>query len=268
MGALKNDLNETKGQLSDGNSIEYKSSLVASVLVAIVFSALGANYPTIVMLFCIFMVVGGIVQITKKEQSKQKKVQMLFLTAAFGFSALISFSASKNKNTTIAESTVKQQDNVTVQSESNNEYQPLTDEDIDQNKLSDVKKEMAEMKPISEAERKQQLQLLKEQSKIQNDSLSKHEQYFNKLRMSGIGLETVEKVQVSSMPNIVKIVVSNSWHSQPYQIRLQAAQGLQKLWGNLYLPESPDRGRIELVDLNGNKVGGSKIMGGVWVNEN
>lgn len=268
MGALKNDQNENCNQISSNSSNQRNTSIAASIFVTIVFSVLGVNYPTTMTFICGLMVVGGVVQINKKEQAKEKQFQMLLITAAFGLSALISFAALKSKSTSNPQSFAKQQEIATVQSDSNTEYQPLTDKDIDQNKLSDVKKEMNAMRPISEDQRNQQLQVLKKQAETQNEPLSKHEQYFNKLRMNGIGIDTVEKVQIGSMPNIAKITVSNNWHSQPYQIRLQAAQGLQKLWGNLYLPESPDRGRIELIDLNGNKLGGSKVMGGVWVNEN
>jgi putative DNA primase/helicase len=43
MGALKNDLNETDDQPSGGNSNNYRSSIIASVLVAIVFSVWGGG---------------------------------------------------------------------------------------------------------------------------------------------------------------------------------------------------------------------------------
>lgn len=63
----------------------------------------------------------------------------------------------------------------------------------------------------------------------------------------------------------VTITVSNYWHNQNYQLRLQAAQNLWKTWAALYSPTEPDSARIELVDFNGNKVGGSSMWGGSMV---
>lgn len=67
----------------------------------------------------------------------------------------------------------------------------------------------------------------------------------------------------------VKIKVSNEFHYQPYQVRLQAAQALWKGWASIYSPEDGDKARIQLVDLMGNEVGGSRVWAGslIWVQE-
>jgi hypothetical protein len=63
------------------------------------------------------------------------------------------------------------------------------------------------------------------------------------------------------------IVVTNYWHLRLYQIRLQDAQLLQRLWAKVYCPSDPDTARITIVDVLGNEVGGSRIWGGtmIWV---
>ena len=63
------------------------------------------------------------------------------------------------------------------------------------------------------------------------------------------------------------LTLPNDWHYEIYQSRLQAAQGLWKLWSTIHSPNDPDLARIKLVDLMGNEVGGSRLLGGslIWV---
>ena len=63
------------------------------------------------------------------------------------------------------------------------------------------------------------------------------------------------------------LTVANLWHIRHYQIRLQDAQSLWEAWALIASPKEPDRARIKLVDLNGNEVGGSRMLGGslIWV---
>jgi hypothetical protein len=65
------------------------------------------------------------------------------------------------------------------------------------------------------------------------------------------------------------IEVQNTWHFLPYQIRYQMAQNLWQAWAMAYNPEVLDHARIEVKDLNGNSVGGSRILGGslIWVSK-
>jgi hypothetical protein len=72
----------------------------------------------------------------------------------------------------------------------------------------------------------------------------------------------VAGVDSSNIDGEAVITVTNSWHYQPYQTRLQAAQNLWKVWATLASPDKPDRARIKLVDLNGNRVGGSSWLAG------
>ena len=66
----------------------------------------------------------------------------------------------------------------------------------------------------------------------------------------------------------IEVMVRNNWHYNHKQVRLQAAQTLWKAWATLYCPEKEtiDLCRITLVDLNGNKVGGSSALAGSIIN--
>jgi hypothetical protein len=82
------------------------------------------------------------------------------------------------------------------------------------------------------------------------------------------GDKAIETVSVSEYS--ATITVSNAWHVVPYQIRLQAAQNIWKLWATISAPVREVEAKISIVDLNGNEVGGSRVWGGslIWVQEN
>jgi hypothetical protein len=79
----------------------------------------------------------------------------------------------------------------------------------------------------------------------------------------------IASVSQGRMDGEVKITVSNAWHYQPYQVRLQTAQNLWNAWSRVHSPNDPDKSRIQIVDLNDNKVGGSRVLAGslIWVQE-
>jgi hypothetical protein len=58
---------------------------------------------------------------------------------------------------------------------------------------------------------------------------------------------------------VPQIVVNNAWHYEPYQLRLQVAQNLWKIWAGIHSPNNPGHSWIRIVDYNGNEVGGSKV---------
>jgi hypothetical protein len=88
------------------------------------------------------------------------------------------------------------------------------------------------------------------------------------LSSAGIDNSIIESFSVQG--DTVTMTVSNVWHLTAYQIRLQAAQNLWKLWASIASPAEPDKARIKLVDFNGNEVGGSRVLAGslIWVQEN
>lgn len=67
----------------------------------------------------------------------------------------------------------------------------------------------------------------------------------------------------------VTLKVDNEWHYKPYQIRLQDTQTFWQVWAQIASPNEPDKARISIEDLNGNEVGGSRILAGsmIWVQE-
>jgi hypothetical protein len=72
-------------------------------------------------------------------------------------------------------------------------------------------------------------------------------------------------IRASEINGMVLVKVANGWHYQPYQIRKQVAQGLWKIWAAAYSPNNPDSARIKILDLSGNRVGGSSAFGGSLV---
>lgn len=76
-----------------------------------------------------------------------------------------------------------------------------------------------------------------------------------------------ESVKISD--NTATITVSNDWHFSHYQVRLQAAQNLWECWAKINSPAEVDTSRIQIVDGNGNRVGGSRMLGGslIWVDK-
>lgn len=81
--------------------------------------------------------------------------------------------------------------------------------------------------------------------------------------------DIVRGVSEGLSPDQIKITVANSWHYEPYQMRLQLAQKLWETWARLHSPSEPDKARIKIVDLNDNEVGGSRVWAGslIWVQE-
>jgi hypothetical protein len=75
---------------------------------------------------------------------------------------------------------------------------------------------------------------------------------------------------ITSSKKTLMIRVKNTWHHQPYQIRMQNAQTFWELWAKLRSPSELDAARIVIVDLNGNEVGGSRVIAGsaIWIKKN
>lgn len=91
------------------------------------------------------------------------------------------------------------------------------------------------------------------------------EGYIKKLDDVGMNqfIELISYKYASTDECSIVVRVRNTWHYQHKQIRLQAAQNLWNLWSqSYYLETEKDKCRMELVDLNGNNVGGSSWLGG------
>lgn len=90
--------------------------------------------------------------------------------------------------------------------------------------------------------------------------------YLNLLRAAGVDRSLIVGVDRGRDDNELRITVANTWHYQPHQIRLQAAQNLWGVWAKLRSPDNLDHARIKLLDQNGNDVGGSGWLAGSMVN--
>ena len=91
------------------------------------------------------------------------------------------------------------------------------------------------------------------------------------LVISGIDKTLIYNISYNSDPGThsADLTVTNLWHVQTYQIRLQMAQNLWKTWAIIHSPKNSDMARIRILDFNGNEVGGSRTWGGslIWVQE-
>ncbi|MHB0859323.1 MAG: NBR1-Ig-like domain-containing protein [Anaerolineae bacterium] len=86
--------------------------------------------------------------------------------------------------------------------------------------------------------------------------------YIDLINDTGMGAY-IAVVEYDGDPSSIKITVRNSWHYEPKQIRLQAAQLLWDAWAKGFCPDSNlDYCRIKLVDLAENDVGGSSWLAG------
>ena len=97
---------------------------------------------------------------------------------------------------------------------------------------------------------------IKKEAERQKASLDRVE-YLQVLKQQKIYPALVAKIEGGCVEDEVIITVTNPWHYQPYQVRLQAAQGLWERWATVHSPSHPDHSKIKIVDFRGNKVGGS-----------
>jgi len=97
-----------------------------------------------------------------------------------------------------------------------------------------------------EAEAKKQLG-----GKLPDDEKS----FLKALRTMPAAKQFIRSVKVDK--DTVTVVLMPTWQMVPYQMRLQAAQEFQKMWGKMHCPDDPKRARIKLVDMRKTTVGGS-----------
>lgn len=110
--------------------------------------------------------------------------------------------------------------------------------------------------PPTEADRQQQLAMI-----AQANASAKVEEFMSKIQTAGITADLVSRASIKADVNELSITVGSTWHRVVYQERLIAAQKLWKLWADINTPSDLDTSRIQLVDVNGNRVGGSGLMG-------
>lgn len=122
--------------------------------------------------------------------------------------------------------------------------------------------EQRKSKVAQDTKNRQTNNLIENKKKILNS-------YIKALDEAGMN-QFVEKVsyRYDSLEECSIVVkVRNTWHYQPKQLRLQAAQNLWDIWSkSYYLEDKKDKCRMDLTDLNGNNVGGSSWLGGSLIN--
>jgi len=91
--------------------------------------------------------------------------------------------------------------------------------------------------------------------------------FLKALRTLPAAKQLIRSVKVDR--DTVTVVLLPTWQMVPYQMRLQAAQEFQKMWGKMHCPDDPKRARIKLVDMRKATVGGSSKddPAKVWVNK-
>ena len=81
------------------------------------------------------------------------------------------------------------------------------------------------------------------------------------IKLSGLGGGVIRQWQATD-PTSLTIWVENRWFLMPKGLRLQMAQNLQRAWAATCSQPNPDHARIKIVDANGNRLGGSRMLAG------
>jgi len=140
-------------------------------------------------------------------------------------------------------------------------------EEAEQRRKDDLARAEAERKERERAAAAEAAAKAIAQKEIKN----KLDAYMAALELDEFASKIVASVAVERSGDIwtATITVKNLWHVRNKQLRLQDAQNLWQAWAVLASKNNPDRARINLVDLNANKVGGSRALGGslIWVQD-
>ena len=131
--------------------------------------------------------------------------------------------------------------------------------DADQAKAAQAK-QAAEAKQQARDDAAQQIERQR-QDKITKSSLAKMRRDF----LAGSNADLVKAVEGCDDPYEVRVTVTNEWFLRVHQIRLQSAQNLWSEWAELRSPGDPGRAYIDIIDVNGNRVGGSNVLDGAAV---
>jgi hypothetical protein len=92
------------------------------------------------------------------------------------------------------------------------------------------------------------------------------ERFLAAVRKAGVGTALiVDAKRDPLLDDQLQVVVGAVWHRQVKQERLIAAQNLWRTWAQINSPKDLDKSRLELIDVNGNEVGGSGILAGSTV---
>ncbi len=132
-----------------------------------------------------------------------------------------------------------------------------------------------------QAEERRQAEMLAMQEQLQAEEKSRQKEesqalvqanldaYLAVLKAADVSVVRQVEVKLSGDIWMATLTVDNLWHMKLYQVRLQDAQSLWETWARIASPDNPDSAHIVIVDLRGNKVGGSRVLAGslIWVQE-
>jgi len=74
-------------------------------------------------------------------------------------------------------------------------------------------------------------------------------------------------VSVDRKGDLVGVTVNDDWHFLPSEIRQMHAARMESIWARIASPDQPRLAMIKIFDTSGREVGGSRALGGVWVND-
>lgn len=112
--------------------------------------------------------------------------------------------------------------------------------------------------PLLESEREEHLAAIKA-----TNINTKVAAFIAKIESVGIANDLIAGASVDGKlgADLLIVTVGATWHRVVRQERLIAAKKLWEVWAEINTPTDMDASRIKLVDVNGNSVGGSGVMG-------
>lgn len=135
---------------------------------------------------------------------------------------------------------------------------------IEANRTPEEKAKIAAAQKAAQEKRKVEQAAASEAEKKRFDR--NFDEFMKRIRDANAKAERTIIQRVVVKNDNATLTVENAWHLMPYQLRLQAAQNLWKAWASIASPTDPAKARISIVDINGNEVGGSGVLG-IWVQE-
>ena len=87
------------------------------------------------------------------------------------------------------------------------------------------------------------------------------------LVLRDVGIDRSLIRTISQRESTISLTVGSSWHSLSYTRRYDMAQVLWRSWASIYSPNEPDKAYLEIRDVSGRRVGGSRWLAGslIWV---
>ena len=72
----------------------------------------------------------------------------------------------------------------------------------------------------------------------------------------------IRNLETSLNSDELIVTVAPAWDFAPRGVRLRSAQHLWQLWAQVHSSLDWDKARIQIIDVNGNQLGGSGLLAG------